>query len=336
MPAGEWPHSFSAIQAFGFEFSQSEYICRWQLPAVAAGDRERHDHAVADLQVLDLRADLDDLAHELVAEDVALLHRRDEAVVEVQVRAADRRRGDPDDRVARVQDLRVGHVARPARLLCRSSSCALIAPPVRFESARAISGRDAGTPRHGRAAARALARRDPSRLPSERTTSPVSITCLKRRRSSCTCCSGSSPNSLATARAERAARRVVAQLDADLGAASAGRRLEARPSRRCRTSAPGSERQAISSFGRSSVISASHSTVVPAGALRLPVRAPLVEHLHRLEVAHEPRQVLEVAPEAVELLGGPVDRDRLVHLDRGRSPGRAARRVGRRPSRTAS
>src|SRR5215207_8350655 len=24
MPAGEWPHSFSAIQAFGFEFSQHE------------------------------------------------------------------------------------------------------------------------------------------------------------------------------------------------------------------------------------------------------------------------------------------------------------------------
>ena len=40
--------------------------------AVAAGDRERHDDAVADLEVLDAAADLDDLAHELVAEDVAL------------------------------------------------------------------------------------------------------------------------------------------------------------------------------------------------------------------------------------------------------------------------
>ena len=53
--------------------------------AVAAGDGERHDHAVADLQVRHRLADLDHLAHELVAEDVALLHRRDEAVVEVQV-----------------------------------------------------------------------------------------------------------------------------------------------------------------------------------------------------------------------------------------------------------
>src|SRR5215203_3820665 len=30
MPAGEYPNSFSAIQAFGLEFSQTEYICAWQ------------------------------------------------------------------------------------------------------------------------------------------------------------------------------------------------------------------------------------------------------------------------------------------------------------------
>src|SRR5918994_5144549 len=29
MPAGEWPHSFSAIQALGLEFSQSENISAW-------------------------------------------------------------------------------------------------------------------------------------------------------------------------------------------------------------------------------------------------------------------------------------------------------------------
>jgi len=43
-------------------------------PAVAAGDRERHHHPVADLKVVDHRADLDHFAHELVAQDVALLH----------------------------------------------------------------------------------------------------------------------------------------------------------------------------------------------------------------------------------------------------------------------
>src|SRR5215203_1613627 len=30
MPAGEYPNSFSTIQAFGLEFSQTEYICAWQ------------------------------------------------------------------------------------------------------------------------------------------------------------------------------------------------------------------------------------------------------------------------------------------------------------------
>ena len=40
--------------------------------ALAAGDRERHDDAVADLQLLVLGPDLDHLAHGLMAEDVAL------------------------------------------------------------------------------------------------------------------------------------------------------------------------------------------------------------------------------------------------------------------------
>src|ERR671927_538511 len=62
------------------------------------------------LMAADFLAGLDDLAHELVPEDVALLHRRDVAVVEVQVRPADRRRGDLHDRVAVVEDLRIRDV----------------------------------------------------------------------------------------------------------------------------------------------------------------------------------------------------------------------------------
>src|ERR687883_349785 len=54
--------------------------------------------------------DLDDFPHELVPEDVALFHRRDVAVVEMEVRAADRGGGDLHDRVAVVQDLRVRDV----------------------------------------------------------------------------------------------------------------------------------------------------------------------------------------------------------------------------------
>ena len=49
---GEWPHSFSAIHAFGFEFSQQREQLLATREALAARDRERHDDAVADLQVL--------------------------------------------------------------------------------------------------------------------------------------------------------------------------------------------------------------------------------------------------------------------------------------------
>ena len=75
--------------------------------AAAARDGERHHDAIADLQPRVVLADLDDLAHELVAEHVALLHRRDVAVVDVQIGAADRRRRDLDDGVARIEDDRV-------------------------------------------------------------------------------------------------------------------------------------------------------------------------------------------------------------------------------------
>ena len=78
--------------------------------AGTAGDRERHHDTIADLEVLHRLAGLDHLAHELVAEDIAFLHRRDEAVVQVQIGSADGRRGDANDRIAGVQDLRVGHL----------------------------------------------------------------------------------------------------------------------------------------------------------------------------------------------------------------------------------
>ena len=73
-------------------------------------DRERDDDPVADPQLsrVDAGADLDDLAHELVAHDVALLHRRHVAVEQVQVGAADRRRGDLHDRVAALRILGSG------------------------------------------------------------------------------------------------------------------------------------------------------------------------------------------------------------------------------------
>src|SRR5690606_14642789 len=77
--------------------------------APAARDRERDDDPVADPDARDGRADLDDLAHELVADDVAGAHPGDEPVVEMEVRATDRRRRDADDRVLWVEDRRIRH-----------------------------------------------------------------------------------------------------------------------------------------------------------------------------------------------------------------------------------
>src|SRR5205085_3908853 len=79
------------------------------LIALAAADREGNDDAVAHLELLVLAADLDDLAHELVADDVARLHARHEAVEEVEGGAADRAAGGLDDGVAWMLDHRIGH-----------------------------------------------------------------------------------------------------------------------------------------------------------------------------------------------------------------------------------
>ena len=78
------------------------------VPALAADDERRDDHAVALLDLLHLGAGLDHLAHELVADDVAGLHRRQVAVDEVQVRAAGRRQRHLQDGVVGVDDRRVG------------------------------------------------------------------------------------------------------------------------------------------------------------------------------------------------------------------------------------
>src|ERR1044072_8456409 len=85
-------------------FTKREHLLRAE-ETVAAGNRKGHHHAIADFQVVNLSADLDDLAHELMTHYVALLHCGNESVVHVQVGTADRGRGDFYDRVALVQDL---------------------------------------------------------------------------------------------------------------------------------------------------------------------------------------------------------------------------------------
>ena len=144
--------------------------------ALPARDRKRHDHALACLERA-RRADLDHLAHEFVAEHVARLHRRNVAVVEVQVGAADRRRSDPDDGVARVEDLGIvdGFAA----------DVVLAVPGDRFHDCCSVSVWS--SPRSSRW----------RRLRALVAISPVSMSCLKRWRSRRVWMRGSRWNSLA-------------------------------------------------------------------------------------------------------------------------------------------
>jgi hypothetical protein len=99
-------------------------------PAVPAGDVEGDDDAVARLDVGDPGADLLDDPHRLVAEDVALVDEGAEHLVEVQVRAADARRGDAHDRVGRLLDPRIrNRVERTSRLPCQVSAFIVVDYP---------------------------------------------------------------------------------------------------------------------------------------------------------------------------------------------------------------
>ena len=53
--------------------------------AATAGDSKGNDHAIAHFQILNALAGFNHLAHKLVAQNIARLHRRNIAVVEVQV-----------------------------------------------------------------------------------------------------------------------------------------------------------------------------------------------------------------------------------------------------------
>ena len=81
--------------------------------AVAAGDVERHHDTIPRPDVRHLGADLFDDPHRLVPEDVSRFHVHREDAVEVQVRTADRRRGDPHDRIRRLLDHRIRNLIDP-------------------------------------------------------------------------------------------------------------------------------------------------------------------------------------------------------------------------------
>jgi hypothetical protein len=58
---------------------------------LSARNGKRDHHAVANFPILQVTAGFYDFAHELVSEDVALLHSRYESVVKVEIRTANRR-----------------------------------------------------------------------------------------------------------------------------------------------------------------------------------------------------------------------------------------------------
>ena len=99
--------------------------------ALAAGDVERHEHLVADLEVLDGRSDLLDDAAELVAEGRADARVGHLAVVEVQVGAADAGARDPDDGVLGVLDRGIGLLVMRTRMGPRNSIASMSPPEIR-------------------------------------------------------------------------------------------------------------------------------------------------------------------------------------------------------------
>ena len=101
------PHDLGRLLCVGVRPVAQRVEPAFAEEAVTTGQVERHDDAIADLELRMALADLDDLAHRFMAEHVAAFHGRHVAVHEMEVGAADRAGGDPDDDVAIVLDARI-------------------------------------------------------------------------------------------------------------------------------------------------------------------------------------------------------------------------------------
>ena len=78
--------------------------------AIPACDREWHDHSIAPLKVRYAFSGFLDNSHELVPENVAFFHGRDEPIEQMKIRSANGSAGDFDDGVVRIQDRRIADV----------------------------------------------------------------------------------------------------------------------------------------------------------------------------------------------------------------------------------
>jgi hypothetical protein len=101
------PHGFDSHLGVGIGAIATGKQTLLAEPAFSAADRERHDNPIAYFKICHGRTKLNDLAHVLVAKDIALLHRRLVAVKQMEVRATDGATRYLDDRVAGMLNLGV-------------------------------------------------------------------------------------------------------------------------------------------------------------------------------------------------------------------------------------
>src|SRR3954449_12297309 len=87
---GRAPKHLVGVFLFAVRPLADRIISLLTLVAFAAEDRERDNDAFADFEfAVKSSADFDDFAHELVAEDVALLQSDHEVIIKMQITAAD-------------------------------------------------------------------------------------------------------------------------------------------------------------------------------------------------------------------------------------------------------
>jgi hypothetical protein len=76
-------------------------------PTVSAADSERNNDSITLLQVSNFGADLLDDPHRFVAQNIAFLHRRHEAIEEMEIRSANGSGRNANDHVSRILNRRI-------------------------------------------------------------------------------------------------------------------------------------------------------------------------------------------------------------------------------------
>ncbi len=236
-----------------------------------------------------------------MAEDVPLLHRGDVAVVQVEVGPTDRRARDLDDGVPGIEDLRVGDRV--------DADLAFPFPANRFHGATTSESEwckstesDGGDRRQTR----------PDACPSIVAISPVFHQLLEVAQVFFGHAVGVLADQLGDRHPQRTGGGLVVDLEGHLGPAPTGGGFEADRAGAWSRPSPGSDFQAIRWPGSSLMTSESHSKVLPKRTGRYPVRRVGAGPDYLVDVGHELRRVLDVAPVVVEFLSRAIDDHRML------------------------